>query len=67
MNTFVHLYLAFYVVFISLKTLYLSITFTLIYILEVRYTRTGDPYCTHNIVFLPYLKKYFNHLFNFIS
>ena len=34
----------FYVVFISLKTLYLSITSILIYILEARCTRTGDPY-----------------------
>ena len=55
-NAFVHLYLPFYVTFTSLKTLYLSITFILIYILEARCTYTGDPYCTHNIVFyfLPY-------------
>ena len=50
MNAFIHLYLAFYVVFTSLKTLYLSIIFKLIYILEARCTYTGDPYCTHNIV-----------------
>ena len=51
MNAFVHLCLAFYVVFISLRTLYLSITFILIYILEARCTPTGDPCCAHNIVF----------------
>ena len=56
MNAFVHLYLAFYVVFISLKTLYLSIIFILKYILEAQYKHTGDPYCSYDIVlyFLPY-------------
>ena len=66
MNTF-FLYLAFYVVFISLKTLYLSITFRLIYILEVWCTHTGDPYCSHNIVFYPIFNYYFKHWFHFIS
>ena len=47
MNAFVHLYLAFYVVFISLKTLYLS---------EARCTHTRDHYCTHNVLyFVPYI------------
>ena len=50
---------AFYAISISLKTLYLSITFILIYILEAQCTHTGDPYCTHNIVFYPYF-YYFN-------
>ena len=55
-NSFIHLYLAFYIVFIGLKTLYLSITFVLIYMLEARCTHTGDTCCTHNIVLycLPY-------------
>ena len=57
MSAFVHLHLAFYVVFISLKTLYLLITFILIYILEAQYTHTGYPYCTHSIVL------YFCYLF----
>ena len=52
MNAFVHLYLAFCVVFINLETLYLSITFILIYILEARctHTHTTNTCCTHNIV-----------------
>ena len=67
MNSFVHLYLPFYVVFISLKTLYLSITFILMYILEARCTHTGYPYCNNIVLhFLPYFYNYFNHLFNFI-
>ena len=55
-NAFVHLYLAFYVICISLKTICLRITFIPKYILETRCTHTGEPYCTHNIVlyFLPY-------------
>ena len=59
MNAFVHLYLAFYVIFISVKIFYLSITFIMIYILEARCTSSGDPYCAHNIVlyFVPYVLK----------
>ena len=67
MNAFVHLYLAFYVVFINLKTLYLSITFKLIYILEAQCTPTGDPcYIILYCILLYFLNNYFNHLFNFI-
>ena len=56
MNAFVHLYLAFCAIFISVRTLYRSVTFILIYILEARCTHTGDLCCTHNIIlcFLPY-------------
>ena len=63
MNAFVHLYLAFYVVFISLNTLYSSITFILIYILEARYTHMywRSLYCTNNIVLY-----FFNHLFSIL-
>ena len=69
MNAFVHLYLAFYVILISLKTLYLSITFVLIYILEAWCTHTGHPYCTRYCIvfFTLLLNNYFNYLFNFIS
>ena len=68
MNAFVHLNLAFYVVFIiSLKTVYLSITFILIYILEARCTYAGDPYCTHYCIFYIMFYNYLNHLLNFMT
>ena len=57
-NAFAHPHLAFYVVFISLKTLFLSIISTQIYILEVLCSQTGIHNCTHDIfiVFLPYFQ-----------
>ena len=42
MNTFIHPYLALYVVFISLKTLFLSVISILIYILETLCTHAGE-------------------------
>ena len=56
-NAFVHPYLAFYDVFISLKTLFLSITSILIYILEVLCIHTGDPNCTHDICIVFLIKN----------
>ena len=41
-----------------LKTLYLSISFILIYIFEARCTHTGYPCCTHNIVLYFYTMFY---------
>ena len=57
MKAFIHLYLAFYVIFISLKTLYLSITFILIYILEARCTHTGDNNNNNRLILRQYPRR----------
>ena len=73
MNAFIHPYLAFYVVFISLKTLFLSITSILIYILEVLWR--SQLYTIFVLYLLPFLiiilitySNYFmTYLFIFIT
>ena len=67
MNAFVRPYLAFYVVFINLKLLFVNFFNIEIHILEVLCTHAGDPNCTHDIciVFVyPIFNNYFNHFFN---
>ena len=67
MNAFAHPYLAFYVVFISLKTLFLLIIPTQIYNLDILCSHTEDHNCIHDICivfFYPIFNNYFNHLLN---
>ena len=59
MNAFVHQYLVFYVVFISLIIFFLLIISILIFILRAVCTRTGGRYYTHDICIV-----FFNQIFN---
>ena len=57
MNAFIHPYLAFYVVFTSLKTIYLLITFILIYILEVQILEIPIVHIILYCIFYPFKKN----------
>ena len=59
MNAFAHSFFGFNAVFISLKTFFLSITSTQIYILEVIYSHIADHNCTLDICIVYFTLFYF--------